>query len=193
MSKSVPKGMTVAAFARAMGVSAAAVRDRVKSGRMAEAVLEDGSLDEGTARALWYANTNPNRVKVRAVDKPTSRLAEDARGTGASEYNIKVRRMEVDLETAELNLELLRKSTIDRSEALRAVRALMRVHRNVLLNFASRYGAEIAAECGANERQLIGALESRLRTALVEAASQPVPFDVEAPPALGDEPETGDE
>lgn len=188
MRKGKPEGISVAAFAREVSVTAKAVRDRVKAGRMDGAVFEDGSLDHGLARALWYANTNPNRAKPRAENKPTSKLFDESEEAGAeggkvSEYDLKVRRMKVDLETAEIGLDMLRKSTVDRAEALRAVRALMRVHRNTLLNFASRYGPEIAAECGGDERKLIGALEARMRTALVEAAQQPVPFDEDAPPA----------
>lgn len=183
MPRREKEGITIADFAREMGVRPQSVRDRVKSGRMARAVLDDGSLDPERARVDWFANTNPNRIKPRAGDKskPGSALKRDADASNPSEYDLKISLMGVELESKQIALEKLKESTIDRLEAARIVRGLMRMHRNVLVNFASRYGPEIAAECGTDERILIGSIESRLRICLNEAASGTLPFGASDP------------
>lgn len=172
-----PIGMSQRAFAREMGVTGNAIRDRVKRGSLAEAVLPDGSIDAELGRVLWFANSNPNHMKKTKPVK-RSRLAEDAEAAeDASEYNLKVARMKVDLETATINLEKLRRSTVDIEEARRAVRALMRVHRDAMLNFANRFGPAIAAIVGVPAADLVAELDARMRDALNAAADTPIPFE----------------
>ncbi|TIX06062.1 MAG: hypothetical protein E5V57_07585, partial [Mesorhizobium sp.] len=79
------------------------------------------------------------------------RLRADAEGAEeTSEYDLKVERMQVDLEAAKINLERLKETTVDKEEARRAIRSLMRVFRAAMLNFANRYASDIAAEVEAD-------------------------------------------
>ena len=176
------QGISVRAFARQMKVGDNAVRSRIKNGRLADAVLDDGSLDEDLARTLWITNADLSRVRLRDKDKTDkSKLKREAED-GKDEYDIKLKRMEIALETEQINLEKLKNSTIDLDEAKRAVRTLMRMHRDTMLNFANRHGPAIAAEIGVPAAALVGLLEARIRDALNEGADQPLPFD--EPPEL---------
>lgn len=168
------QGVSVFAFAKAIGVSDNAVRDRIKRGSLADAVFDDGSLDEEKARVLWFANANPNRMRAAKEKKPAA--AEQAE-QGRSEFELKLDRMEVDLDAARLNLEKLRGSTVDKEAARRAVRQFARNHRDHMLRFAARHGPAIAADLGVDAAALVSLLEARIRDALVEASENPIPFD----------------
>lgn len=172
--KNAPLGMTVAAFAREVDVTPQAVRARIKSGRLADAVLEDGSLDAEQARVLWIRNHAVSMVR----GPNRSRTAEAAEAAGG-EYALKVERMRVALETERITLEKLRATTIDRDVAKRATRALVRTMRDAVLNFPARQGSQIAAEVGCDARKLIGLMEAGLREALTDWADNATPFDDE--------------
>jgi hypothetical protein len=188
MTKRKLIGASAADFAESVGVSYEAVMKRVKAGKFsAEAIHEDGSFDEELARVDWFANTNPNRIQVRPGDLPKPRRkspadhgkqAEEKRG----EYIIKLERAEIALEKERLELANLKRTHMPADEARRAVRTMMRMHRDHMLNFANRHGPAIAAELGVPAGQLVGLLEARIRDALNDAADQPLPF--EEPPEL---------
>lgn len=175
------QGVSLSEFAREVGVTRNAVVQRIKSGKLAAAVHSDGSLDVAHARTLWFANVNPNRMTVptigeRAKAGASARHAKESEDK-ASEYDLKVKRMAVDLEAAEINLEKLKDSTVDKEEARRAARALMRTFRAAMLNFANRYAADIASEIDADPVHLAGLLEEKIRLALTELAKTRAPMD----------------
>lgn len=171
------EGISLAAFAREMGVTPNAVRQRVQRGSLAGAILADGSVDMVKARVQWFANSNPNQQRRKPAAK-TSKLREAAEGAEEnSEYDLKVERMAVDLEAAKINLERLKEATVDREEARRAIRSLMLVFRAAMLNFANRHASDIAAEVEADPVRLAGALEGYMRVALAELAKTRAPLD----------------
>lgn len=171
------EGISLAAFAREMGVTPNAVRQRVQRGSLAGAILADGSVDAVKARVQWFANSNPNQQRRKPAAK-TSKLREAAEGAQEnSEYDLKVERMAVDLEAAKINLERLKEATVDREEARRAIRSLMLVFRAAMLNFANRHASDIAAEVEADPVRLAGALEGYMRVALAELAKTRAPLD----------------
>lgn len=174
------KGIAVAAFARSVGVNPNAVHHRIKTGSLADAVHDDGSLDEEQARVLWFANANPSYMRSRRQDelepppgKKTAANAAKARG----EFQIKTDRAEVELEMARLKLAEMKREYVPADEVRRAQRAVARTTRDMFLNFAARHGGEMAGELGVDPGQLIGLLEAHIRKALNEAASAPMPDD----------------
>jgi len=175
MRISEKEGVSVLAFSRSVGVSESAIRQAVKSGRLSDAVFTDGSLDEVKARVLWYATTSPRGPKS---SKPKSKLAEDAAGAiGKRGINdVKLEKLEVDLEAARLELAVTKRESIPYSEARRALAAFMRLHRDMALQFAVRHGPAIAADVGCEEGVLIAAISSHMRDALNEAMDGPRPF-----------------
>lgn len=151
---------------------------------MADAVFDDGSLDEEKARVLWFANANPSFMRSRRTDdmiakKPGEKTAEAA-AKARGEYLIKTETAEVDLETKKINLEKLKRSLVPVEEARRAVRAVAFSTREAMLNFPAKFGAEIAGELGVDPGTLIALLDARVRTEMNRVASK-------APPKLGDE------
>lgn len=176
------QGIAVNAFAKSLGVTHKAVADRIKRGSLADAVLDDGSLDEEKARVLWFANMNPNRVRARTKDiepaprdgRGTAKSAEESRG----EFKVKMEREEIALRKETIQLSILEGSVIKSDDARLATRALMRTYRDGMLNFANRYGAAIAAEFGVPAAAFVGALEAKIREALIEIATTPAPFDI---------------
>jgi hypothetical protein len=162
-----------------MGVGDNAVRSRIKNGRLADAVLDDGSLDEALARTLWITNADLSRVRLREKDRPKKNKLKREAEDGKDEYDIKLERMQIALETERINLEKLKSSTIDLDEAKRAVRTLMRLQRDAMLNFANRYGPAIAAVVGCKAPDLVAELDARMRDALNDAAKSRLPFDTE--------------
>lgn len=165
MPKSVKTGISRYSFAKKMGVTFRAVAQKVANGRLADAVFPDGSLDEEIATRLWNSNTAHQMKR-----------GEGAKQERAGEYKIKLRQMQVDLETAEIKLTRLKESTIDREQARIAGRAAMRALRDHMLNFANRYGASIAGEIGADPGTLMGLIDAKMRLALGEVAETRNPF-----------------
>lgn len=185
------QGIAVYAFAKSMGVTPKAVADRIARGSMADAVFEDGSLDEEKARVLWFANMNPNRVRSKAKDiaaaprdgRGTAKTAEDSRG----EFRVKMEREEIALRKETIQLAILEGSVINKDDARMATRALMRTYRDGMLNFANRHGAALAAQFGIPAGEFNGALEARIREELNEIANAPVPFDINVQDESGTE------
>lgn len=159
------------AFAKKVGVTAAAVRQRIANGRLAGAVLADGSLDEAEATRLWEENSAHHMKRGEA-----RRLKTKDREDG---HRIKLRQMSVDLEAAEIRLARLKDTTIDRGQAIEAGRAAMRALRDHMLNFANRYGASIAGELGTDPGETMGLIEAKVRLALAEVAGAENPFAAE--------------
>ncbi|MGO8269260.1 hypothetical protein ACC862_24160 [Rhizobium ruizarguesonis] len=188
MTKRKLIGVSVRDFAESLGVTYEAVMKRTKAGKFSpDAFHEDGSLDEEVARVDWFANTNPNRTQAKPGDRPKPPRknaaqhgadAEEKRG----EFLIKLERAEVALEKERIELANLKRTHMPADEARRAVRTMMRMHRDHMLNFANRHGPAIAAEVGVSAAALVGLLEARIRDALNDAADQPLPFDT--PPAV---------
>ncbi|MFT4080940.1 hypothetical protein, partial [Rhodomicrobium sp.] len=170
-----------------MGVADNAVRSRIRSGRLAEAVYDDGSLNEELATRLW--KREPPQERKRRLVPPSERKAKiaDEANDAAGEFELKLRRMRVALEKETLELEKLKRSTVDREEVRRAARAFGRGHRDQMLNFANRYGPGIAAAAGCDAATLIGLIDARMREALLESVGIPVPFHEPDDPALGGE------
>ena len=181
---SVLEGISVREFARQQGVNESAIRQAVKTGRLADAVYDDGSLDAVRARVLWLKTRDTSRQKQSSVR--SSKLADDAsKARGLND--VKFDKLEVDLETARLELAVLKRESIAYSDARRALAAFMRMHRDMSLRFAVRYGPAIAAEVGCDEGELIIALSVRMREALNEAADNARPFPKAQPTVVTQE------
>ncbi|QKC89991.1 hypothetical protein EB230_17435 [Mesorhizobium sp. NZP2234] len=149
----------------------------MQRGSLAGSIFPDGSVDSVAARVQWFANSNPNQQRRKVVPKTSKLFKSGEEATENSEYDLKVERMQVDLEAAKINLERLKETTVDREEARRAIRSLMRVFRAAMLNFANRYASDISAVVEADPVQLAGALEEHMRLALAELAKTRAPMD----------------
>ncbi len=91
----------------------------------------------------------------------------------------KTRLVIAQAERAELEIAARRRELVPAEEAKRAMRAATRTTRDMFINFAARYGGELAGEFELDPGTFIGALEAKIRTALNEAADTPPKFDDE--------------
>lgn len=176
--KSKRLGMSVRGFARKIGVTENAVRTRIKRGkRIAEAVLEDGSLDPDRAETLWFVDLDVEHSPRKGESKKGkgSALREQA-GEALDIARLKAEREAVDLATAKIKLETLRENSVDREVARKAASSYARMQRDAVLNFAARKGPELAGELGVDIRVMVGALDAAMRELLVDLSEQKVPF-----------------
>lgn len=108
------------------------------------------------------------------------RKAGSIGGADKDEYlALKCEQLRLAISKSEVELEALRGSLVPKPEAVKAIRALARIYRDHMLNFASRYGQEIAAEFQIPAGAFIGVLDARIRDALLQAAETPMPYEAD--------------
>lgn len=156
----IPEFERKAAFARRIGVTRQYVQKLCASG-----LPTDENGDVKIAEALAWIAANARQPGSLAVDEANPSLVE-----------ARTRLVVAQAGKAEAELLKLQGAVIDKETAKRAVRASFRLLRDTVLNFPNRYGPVIAAEVGCDPRQLIIALDTRLRLMLTEMADSPVPF-----------------
>ncbi|WP_035008194.1 hypothetical protein [Candidatus Bartonella washoeensis] len=186
MNKKHRHGLSVRAFAKKMCVSPNAVVSRFKTGKFDAALFEDGSVNETLATAIWNENPTKRPAPLLASDGQRRTKIKQASTDGANEYKIKLERMQVALAKEKIALEKLRETTVDREEVRKEAWNFGRAHRDTMLNFAYRFGAEIAAQVGCDAASLIGAIDHHMRKALMENV---VPVSFHDPNILEENPE----
>lgn len=149
--------MSQRAFARKMGVLQTAVVQKIDNGRLAGAVLPDGSLDEVLASKLWKQNTATQMKRGPAAAKERAR-----------ELEIKLQRAAIDLKVAEHKLQKLKDSVVSRADFEAALRAVMKVFRTHMERFAEKHGPAIAAKHGLDPALVVRSLDKAMKAALAE-------------------------
>jgi len=165
-------------MAAGISIREAAVRRAIKAGRLTLSLLPDGSLNPQTVVGDY--NSSLDLAKLR-----------DSRKTPLNPISnfqaLKTAKIALDVQMAKQELAQACGELIDKRQAQKAVRTLMRTFRNAMLDFSSRYGSVIAAKNGCDAPLLIGVMEARMREALNELADHQLPFD------SGEEAEGADE
>lgn len=169
------KGLSVRGFAAELGITENAVRSRIKSGkRIAEAVLDDGSLDPDRARALWWVDLNTANIRGTKQDTPAIKdQAEEALRRATISFEAE----EVQLRRDKIKLAKEEGNAIDLVTARKAMNAVGRAHRDATLSFAARQGPELASKWGVDPRAVVADLDAALRSMLEDLAAEPVPFE----------------
>ena len=190
-------GVSRREFARQRGVSEAAVRAAISSGRIT--VEADGTIDVEKASAQWDRQTDPakqrgphaNAMRVEtqagtaraAATKPVPKAAIDAvnatLGDGDSgpaaggEVSFLRARMANEVlkaQTARVKLERMKGELVDRVKATNAVFDLARRERDAWLNWPPRVAANMAADLGVDAHALEQVLDRYLRAHLAQMA-----------------------
>lgn len=146
MKDQLPEVESQSAFARRLGTTRQYVGKLAGHGLP----LKDGKVD--VAAALDWIAANVNR---RSGD-----------GSGGTLNDAQTELILVKTDIARVQLERARKEVIDRHVAKKAVVNLMRMVRDGVLNFPSRYGPDIAAKVGCDPRDLTNELEAQMREML---------------------------
>lgn len=178
------EGITLAEFARRMGVSKQAVHKMVKSGFIPR--REDGLLDEDEARSAYIRNVDPMRRKagkgdeaelpevtaVKTLDDAAEAislirrvLAEEGRGMDGPPSYDDVRTAETILKARERAqaIALNEEELIRKLPVMRHVEEAFAAYRKELQSLPARYGAQIAAEAGCDVAALDLALSKVIR------------------------------
>ncbi len=191
-------GVSRREFARQRGVSEAAVRAAISSGRIT--VEADGTIDAEKASAQWDRQTDPakqrgphaNAMRVEtqagtaraAATKPVPKAAIDAvndtlgdnGGAGSAaggEVSFLRARMANEVlkaQTARVKLERMKGELVDRVKATNAVFDLARRERDAWLNWPPRVAANMAADLGVDAHALEQVLDRYLRAHLAQMA-----------------------
>ena len=181
-------GISKRAYAERRGVSPAAVRKAIKTGRID--VEPDGTIDPEKADAQWERNTDPARrkangnrnaetgnqeVPVRTQDDAREainlikRVLDEEGQTGLSGFDA-ARTADTILKAYERDLSLAksRGELVDKQKATELIFAKARAERDVWLQWPARVGALMAAELKVDPHQMETVLDAYVREHLAE-------------------------
>lgn len=180
-------GLSINAFAKLVGVTEAVVRKGIKSGRVV--LSADGTLDPKTQVARWNDTRDPSKIRAhnppsppaevvqlpgtRRQPKPpmTASTPEASAKAGAKFDQLKTAKLAVDLQIAQEELRKIRSETVNRDETRRALTSFARLIRDKWVNFANRYGQQIASDIGADPKATMASLDRYVRLQLDEIAN----------------------
>lgn len=177
-------GISIRAYARERGVSDAAVRKAIKSGRISPEA--DGTIDPTRADREWTRNTDtaqqrsPTRpVPNEAIASVRETLGETPASMGGGTTLLQARTANEVLkaQTGKVRLARLKGELVDRAQAIAHVYKLARAERDAWLNWPSRVSAQLAAELQVDPHALHVALERAVHAHLTEMAEIKVRID----------------
>ncbi|WP_336294697.1 hypothetical protein [Bartonella sp. CB169] len=160
-----------------MGVHFNAVRSRVEKGYLDEALYPDGSLNEDIA-TVWLQISSVDAIEKAKQANPhlitDSVIDQELDKNTISSANLKKKL--IDIALAKVELTEKQRTTVKLADVRKAARNFARSHRDAVLAFPARYGAEIAAEVSIDPAILIPVLEKFVRSSLTEALNIHEPF-----------------
>jgi hypothetical protein len=151
---------TQAAFARRIGVTRQRVGAMVKAGCP---IGDDGLIHVAVAEAWVDAN-------IEARNRSAANSAKKRAGTVDL---TEARRLKILADTDLTRLSIAKDSgeLVNKEEVRRALAAFSRLIRDKWVNFANRYGLQIAGAVGAEPKALMAELEKAVRLQLDEISS----------------------
>ena len=168
-------GLSIRAYARHRGVSDAAVRKAIATGRITPEA--DGTVDSERADAEWARNTEAPRSgtrtkPVRVAVPPESAPVGDGQNAlptgGASLLQARTVNEVVKAQTNKVRLARLKGELVDRNQAIAHVFKLARAERDAWLNWPARISAQMAAKLNIDPHTMHVALEAAVREHLQE-------------------------
>lgn len=167
-------GISIRAYARQRGVSEAAVRKAIKTGRVTP--LPDGTIDAARADRQWGSNTD--QAKQRPVPNEAVQAVRDAVGDpptspglssgGTTFLQARTANEVLKAQTSKVRLAKLKNEVVDRAQAIAHVFKLARTERDAWLNWPARVSAQLAAELQIDAHTLHVAMEREVRRHLEE-------------------------
>lgn len=172
-------GISIRAYGRQRGVSEAAVRKAIRTGRIMP--LADGSIDPVSADRDWQRHTDQSQQRARGKPVPNAAIAAVqetiAAGSqapvagGTTFLQARTANEVLKAQTNKLRLAKLRGELIERKAALAQVHALARSEREAWLNWPARIAALLASDLGVDAGTLARVLEQAVHTHLTELGS----------------------
>jgi hypothetical protein len=162
-------GLSIRAYAKQRGVSDAAVRKAITTGRIDKE--SDGTINPAKADIQWQRNTDASQQRRNSKRPSTLRgieLGTDSMGGGTTLVQARTVNEVVKAQTGKVRLAKLKSELVDRSHALALVFKLARSERDAWLNWPARVSAAMAVGLGVDPHTLHFQLESAVRQHLQE-------------------------
>lgn len=164
-------GLTQRAYSRQKGVTEAAVRKAIKSGRITP--LADGTIDAASADRDWVRNTDATKNTGGSTTGPV-RLPDSS---GTTLIQAKTVNEVTKAQTGKIKLAKLKGELIDRSQAIALVYKLARAERDAWLNWPARVSAQMAAQLCIDTHAMHIVLENAVRAHLMELGDLRIKVD----------------
>ncbi len=166
MNEDCLMGISIRAYARHRGVSDAAVRKAISTGRIGKEA--DGSINPSIADAEWLKNTDRAQQRGHAKSTPSVGreldLGAPSLGGGSPTFTqARTVNEVVKAQTNKVRLAKLKNELIDRNQAIAHIFRLARAERDAWLNWPSRVSATLAATLGVSSHVVHAALEAAVR------------------------------
>ena len=146
-------GLSRRAYAKRRGCSDKTVRNAIEDGRIKDALLPDDTIDPEKADALWDANSSRS-------PEETESGSSAGNGKGVTDLTrVRIGKLKLDSQKAELTIGQMRGELVDRETALRAVFAFFRRQRDQLEAWPARVAPLMAAELGVDQGIMLRILE----------------------------------
>jgi hypothetical protein len=164
-------GLSIRAYAKQRGVSEAAVRKAIKTGRIT--LSADKTLDPRVANDQWLKNTDSSQQRstasgAKSVSGTSEPSADLMKGSSTTFVQARTANEVVKAQTNKVRLAKLKSELIDRAQALALVFKLARSERDAWLNWPARVSAAMAVALGVDAHTLHVQLESATRQHLQE-------------------------
>lgn len=173
-------GVSIREYARLRGVSDAAVRKAIKTGRIT--LGADKTLDPVAANAQWQRNTDASQQRTTVPQSQpetrTRQVSSDSMNSGGTTFTqARTVNEVVKAQTGKVKLAKMKGDLIDRSQAIAHVFKCARAERDAWLNWPSRVSATMAAVLKVDAHSMHVSLESAVREHLQELGEFRVQVD----------------
>lgn len=155
-------GLSLRAYARHRGVSEAAVRKAIKSGRITQE--PDGTVDPEQADQQWERHTRTQAKPNAATEGSMTANDNDAYA------KVRITNEMIKAQRQRLKLDEEKGTLIDRANVLDQVFRLARTERDAWINWPARVASQVAAEFNVDPQQMHLSLENHVREHLHELA-----------------------
>ena len=164
-------GLSIRAYAKQRGVSDAAVRKAIKTGRIS--LSADKTIDPARADTQWQQNTDVSQQRgtVQQVQPETRTrpVSSESMSSGGTTFTqARTVNEVVKAQTGKVRLAKMKGDLIDRSQAIAHVFKLARAERDAWLNWPSRVSATMASVLKVDAHVMHVAMESAVREHLQE-------------------------
>lgn len=173
--------VNISAFAKLVGVNEGVIRRAIKRGRV---MLDaDGRIDVASQTARWELTRDASKVREplaevvqlpgtrRGAGRPATTSTPEASKRAKDSLALKDEKTGLEIALLREELSQVKKDTVSKEETRRALASFARLVRDKWVNFANRYGQQIAAAVGADPRAVMAEMDKAVRLQLDEIAN----------------------
>jgi hypothetical protein len=171
-------GLSIRGYARHHGVTPAAVRKALKTGRISRG--PDGTIEVAAADRTWEDRTAARMPPAGASEPAAGAAAPVSDGAtrldGDAYRRARAAKTAIEAQRAKLELEVRKGSLISRDRAVTKAFSFARMLRDACLTWPTRIGPQLAAAFDLDAADVTVYLDDQVRQLLTELASERVEF-----------------